>query len=523
MRNFIGKYWVVFPLLLMCTYYIYHSYGMVIHDFGNYYFGSYLYRTGDFSTEIYAPCHFNTLVADLGFDFLGTYLPFTPITTLFFYPFSFFPPMLAKILFTSLSIIVFIVSLWRAFSFLKIKPSYFLLVPIVFFLPIRNGILFGQFYFILFALIIEAYLCYKKDWKWTSAVLLSIAISIKIFPVLLLFWFVSIKNFKQLGRIAIVGILLLMFSIWANGLDTWMFYIDEVLIAGLEGGMSLDYLLNSQSMEVFLKFLLVEDSYLNPSTFLNNYSYFIIGVILFKSALLALGFSMSRYAEHGFMKFGLWIFIALLIAPNGSTYSLLLLLIPLLAVLSKQQFSVVKLAVLLVLLMLLANLPWNFFSSPFLVLKFPRLFLMLALFSLLIFWYVEKLSSKRFVWLFAALVGIQLIKPIPEKSDSEIAYGRQSIICDYGYDGANLWVDEFNHINGRERKTILKVEGDVYLNDLSVSDDQIFIKKIPLTNSKDHKYKPMIIGDRLYYLSDYHQGYKFYNLRYSIPFEYIKD
>ena len=133
MQNLIRKYWVVLPLLLMCTYYIYQSYGIEIHDFGNYYFGSYLFRTGYFSTEIYAPCHFNTLVKDLGFDFLGTYLPFTPITGLFFYPFSFFSPMLAKIIFTSLSVMLFTASTWRITTFLKIKPIYLLLIPIVFY------------------------------------------------------------------------------------------------------------------------------------------------------------------------------------------------------------------------------------------------------------------------------------------------------------------------------------------------------------------------------------------------------
>ena len=138
----LSKYYTLFPLSILCIYYLVKSYFFVIQDFGNYYFGSLLFKMNTFTTEIYAPNHYNNLVHNLGYDFLGTYLPFTPITTLFYYPFTFFDPFVAKIIFNVISIVLFLVTTYRFSKFLGVNKRYLLLLPILFFMPLRNGILF---------------------------------------------------------------------------------------------------------------------------------------------------------------------------------------------------------------------------------------------------------------------------------------------------------------------------------------------------------------------------------------------
>lgn len=514
LQKSIRTYWLALPLLLMCVFYLYQSFYLEIHDFGNYYFGSYLFRKGQFSEEIYAPCYFNTLVNDLGFDFLGTYLPFTPMTTLFFYPFTFFTPIVAKMLFSGISIGLFVLSLLRAFQHFKINPIYLLLMPIVFYIPIRNGILFGQFYFILFVLIVESYLLYEKGWKWLSAVLLSLAIGIKVFPFLLLFWLVSRKDFKQLLRLFIVGAAMLVLSFAVNGTAIWLFYFNEVLIPGQEGSMSLDYLINAQSMEVFLKFLFVEDSYLNPNAFLDNYSFYIYGLIVFKALLLAFGFSMPRFINSKPLQFAIWLYISLLISPNGSTYSLLLLAIPFMVLISQKSKQILRLVLTICLVTIVCNIPWDICKDHvFMPLRFPRLFFMLLFFMLLFVWHSKRVKIQAILIPFVLLVGMQLLKSSPQKKHSEIVYGRQSIICDYEFEGGTLYVDEFNHIQGRKKKAVLQIEVEPSEQKVSLRDNQIFLDGQQLTDSKDHKSKVTLVNNKVYYLSDYHQGYKFYNVR----------
>lgn len=523
LQRLIRNYCAITPLLLLCVYYLYQSYFLEIHDFGNYYFGSYLFRFNQFSEEIYAPCYFNTVVNDLGFDFLGTYLPFTPLTTLAFYPFTFFTPIVAKIVFSGISIVLFATSLVRIFKYFNINLIYLILIPVVFYIPIRNGILFGQFYFVLFTLIVEAYLMYFKGWKWLSALLLSLAIGIKIFPFLLVFWFVSRKDFKQIFRIFSMGAILLLLSFLVNGIDIWVFYVNKVLLPGQEGSMSLDYLINSQSMDVFLKYLFVEDSYLNPDVWINNYSLYIYGLVFFKALFLTLGFTMHRFVKNDSLQFAFWLCIALLISPNGSTYSLLLLSIPFVILLSQKSLQHSKLVIAISLIALVCNVPWDICKDcSFLLLKFPRLIFMLFLFAVLMIWHAKKIRIQVLLVPFMLLVGLQLLKPIPEKHDSEIVYGRQSIICDYEYDGEKIWIDEFNHINGREKKVLKKIKLDLAERELFIQGNQIFLNGKQLTNSKDHKASPMLVDDKIYYLSDYHQGYKFYNLR-SISFDRNKE
>ena len=54
------------------------------------------------------------------------------------------------------------------------------LLPLLFFIPIKNNLLFGQVYFLLFFLLSESWVAYEKKQFKTMAALLGVAILMKI-------------------------------------------------------------------------------------------------------------------------------------------------------------------------------------------------------------------------------------------------------------------------------------------------------------------------------------------------------
>lgn len=506
-----SKYLYILPFLFVSILYICKSYGFAIHDFGNYYFGSYLFTQGNFNEAIYAPCYFTKTINNLGFNFIGTYLPFTPITSLVFIPFTFLSPVVAKITFNCISVLLFTNTLFRSFSCFKIEYKYLLIVPIIFFTPLKNGLLFGQFYFILFVLIMESFILYKKDKKWMSALLLSVAVAIKIFPVILLLYYLFSKDIKQSFRILATGVFLLCISLAINGIDIWMFYIKNIFFTSINGGIRFDFALNSQTLDTFLKFLFVKDNHLNPIPWINNYHVFVYLKIIIKTLIITFGVLVHRYSDNKFLQYSFWLVTAILISPNGNTYALILLIIPFIFFLHQNELK--KIVLVAVLIFGICNVPWHLFSASFLVLKFPRLILMFLLFGFMIVLFFKKIKPKVFIVAFLLLMAIQLIRPTKAPQKSETVYGGKSLICDYNFNGKNFVIEEFIR-SGKHKKTITIPTSDTTIGEpLALKENQIYYNNIKLTDTDDNKMKPMLIGNKVYYLSDYNQGYRLYNLR----------
>ena len=84
-----------------------------IGDFGNYYYGSKLFIEGKFSISDYKSISkFNQQIAEYGAtNFFENYIPIPPISLLCYLPFTFLSCLKAKLLFNSMSLVVFCISL----------------------------------------------------------------------------------------------------------------------------------------------------------------------------------------------------------------------------------------------------------------------------------------------------------------------------------------------------------------------------------------------------------------------------
>lgn len=212
MKKLLLKYYAFLPLLLLCFIYVYRAVAFPIHDFANYYFGGYFLRQHTFTASTYFPYLFNKEIISLGYppSFAG-FAPNTPFLAMFLYPFTFIQLASAKLAFNILSSILFVISIYRLACFYKINWVYLVAIPLIFFVPIRNELLFGQVYLLLFFLLTEFWLAYEKNQQFKAALFLCFVIFLKVFPVLLVLIYLYKKQFRPLFYM--LGISILFFGI----------------------------------------------------------------------------------------------------------------------------------------------------------------------------------------------------------------------------------------------------------------------------------------------------------------------
>lgn len=513
MKRIFLKYHPFLPLLLLCGYYLFQANDFPIHDFANYYFGGKFLADGKFSSNIYFPYEFNKAISDLGYSgIFASYAPNTPFLAVIFLLFSVFSLTVSKLVFNIISIILLVFSLFRLFNYYKINWRYALLIPILFLVPIKNSLLFGQVYFLLFFLLTEGWLAIEKKRLKTMAFYWSLAILLKVFPVLLLLLLVFRKQWKPLLYLAISCSLFLGISAIFTGIDIWFFYLKEVLPKASNGEIATSFVDNYQSVFMFLKRIFVYESVENPNPFFRTDNIFLGVVFAFKIGVLTLGYFISKRVSNTFFAFSFWILAMILLSPYGSTYTFILLLFPLL-VLLKSDISKIKKIVFCGLLFLINNFPLSFFIENDFPFSYLRLFLLL---SFSVFFVVAVFQKSVLIKAFILgcivfAIGTFLKQSAPQKNESFLPVESPILIYDYQVSSNELTYFYWNEKG--ENKATISIESK-YPKQLEIKNNQIFNNQRQLTFDKSHKLKPILIDNKtILYLSDYNRGIGFYTLR----------
>jgi len=507
-----SKYYLL-PLLLLCGFYMYQAIGLPAHDFANYYFGGKFLAEGRFDDWIYFPYEFNHSI-----DFEGckntfaSYAPNTPFLAVIFLPLSFFTIVTAKLVFNGISVLLLLYTLQRLVRHYKIDPVYLLLVPILFFIPIKNSMLFGQVYFLLFFLLGEAWLAYKKNNPIKMAVLLSLAICLKIFPVLLLFVFVFRKKFRIVAYVAGCCAVWVLVSVFLSSVEVWVFFLQNVLPKAAEGEISEAYVTNYQSVLMFLKQMLVYDKIENPHPLFDYPALFSALVVAFKIKLIVIGYYISRKVNIPLVALSYWILSMILLSPYGSTYTFVLLLIPFLALVKNDMAPWKKIGGL-VLILLVCNVPLAWFSKLVFPFSYFRLFALLLLFTVFFVLVYQRVRFQKvaLITLVPMLLVLFLAKKAPVASDLILGKDAPILIYDYTISNDTLRYFYWNE-NGENQTAIVYPTQQSAPVDLH--ENQLFHNGNQLTFENSNKRKPMLLGGKtLIYLSDYGRGIGFYALR----------
>lgn len=513
MKRIPEQYYGLLPVLLLCLLYAYKAIDYPAHDFSNYYFGGYFLGKGNFNATVYFPYWFNQSISDLGYPGLFTsYAPNTPFLALLFSPMAFLPLSSAKLIFNSISILLFLHSLKELVSHYKIKKSYLFLIPVLFFVPIKNELLFGQVYFLLFYLLAKSWLAYEKEEYKKTGFFLGLAILLKIFPIILLLVFLSRKQFKPVIFTLVTCLALCLLTLFFISLDAWVFFFQSVLPKASNGEISGSFVINYQSVFMFLKEFLVFEPTENPNSFFNDPGLFSALILTFKIGLTATGIYISKKITDPLFIFSYWILAAILVSPYGSTYTFILLLFPFLSI-GERKISMPKKAFLLALLFLTNNLPLKIFMDNAFPFSYFRL-----LFLLLFFFPLFSIAYKAIHWKAVALILLASVIPVflMEKKDTIqsvclLPKNSPILVYDYKIDDNKLTYFYWNE-NGKNAKSIpIEMQNP---HPAELKDNQVFYGKKQLTFENSNKLKPLLINAKtIIYLSDYDRGIGFYTLR----------
>ena len=505
------KYWALLAVGLFCIGCIYIGVCKPVHDFANYYFGGEFLGNGRFSANIYFPQWFNwQIVADGHAPAFAGFAPNTPFLALLFYPISLLPIATAKVVFNLISAALLLFSLKRLADFYRIAPRYLFLIPIVFAIPLRNEILFGQVYLLLFFFLAESWLAYEKKQSAKTAIFLSLAIMLKVFPVLLLVFFTFRKDFKIVAYAVAGCFLLTLATLPFCAIDTWQFYLTDVLAKASNGEIASGFEPNYQSPFMFLRQWLVYDAVENPGGWFTSPAIFSAVIFAFKIKVLAIGWQLIRKVQSQLHAFSYWIFACILISPYGSTYTFVLMLFPYFAI-AKSQIGKWQKVAMLALIFLLSNFPLSVFIDLAYPMSYLRFFVLIAFFALLVSTLWRLVNWKIVAACSLVGFGLKLTMPIPESPGKLLLHASPLLVYDYEIKNQKLtysyWDGKGGHRASMPFESASVMPADLIRN-------QVYFHGKKLVYDKSHKRKPMIIdGKTLIYLTDAGRGIGFYTLR----------
>ena len=509
----IREYYKYLPLFLLLLIFVVKSTSFPIHDFANYYFGGYFVSINEFNSQIYFPHIFNLKIASLNYkNMFVSFAPNTPFLAILFSPLSYIKIAYAKLIFNFISCLALIVSLRKLEKFYNISYYFICLIPILFFIPFKNNILFGQVYFILFWLLTEFWINYNKGKNTTAIIYLGVAIMLKLTPLIFVFIFLFKKDFKTLIKCAVICLLLLLFSISITGLDIWLFWLKEIFTRASKGEIAGLYVDNYQSFFMFLKRLLVYHPTQNDTTILDNPQIFNSIISSVKIICILFGFALMKQ-KNNLLILSYWILISVLLSPYGSTYGLTILLFVLIYTI-KRNASIKHKIIVCSLIFAINNIPTNYFIN----LTYPISYLRLLLFILLAIILIRKMNfNKRFgkVLLFSPIL-ILLVSFFFNHESKEEARNIESngpiLLYDYSLSDKNMLTYKYWDNKGENLKKLRYTLTSV--KKLELIDNQIYLKDKQITFTNDNKLKPLLIDNsKILFLSDHKRGFGFYTLK----------
>jgi|WetSurMetagenome_2_1015567.scaffolds.fasta_scaffold09719_6 alpha-1,2-mannosyltransferase len=140
------------------------------------------------------------------------YFAYPPSAILFLLPFTVLPLIISEKIYMIFSFICLFLSIKILFKLFQIPMrswlSIFLIILILNFFPLKFTLVMGQINIVILLLLTFFIYCYKKNRQYLSGIALAIALSLKIFPALLIPYLLINKRWKILTSVLITLVLL---------------------------------------------------------------------------------------------------------------------------------------------------------------------------------------------------------------------------------------------------------------------------------------------------------------------------
>lgn len=499
------------PLVLLVIYFLCISYHFQLHDFANYYFASKAGLEFQDSSFLYSIYSFNSYVWSLGYpEVLVDFYINSPFTITAFSPFLVFDNAFnAKLLFNVLSTVLFLILIHLLVkSKLKKKQAslFLILLPVLFFVPIRNQILFGQSYFLVFSCIVLVLLLMEKQKEIKTGVILVFATLFKIFPLIYGLYLLLNKRFKTLIILVLFAFGLILVAIWQSGFGIWKTYITEVLPTTSANHSGVGYQFNAQSVSVFLKTLLVKDSYYNPEVIMDSFTTYTALIWFYKTVVIALFIQgIWEYRKDVFKVFVITTVSFFLLQDRTATYTQLLWIIPI-TYLFASEISIKLKFITVFILLIMCNVPLKWFEELPVILKFGRMWLMLIVSLIFFLHFVKKIKIKFILYTCCFTIPLclfSIVNYVPSNAEYVLPNKGYFLVHEFDKEYGFLTYKAIGRSGEVVEKTQIKINS-ISENELEVKDNQVYYKRQQVTFDNSLKSTPKLINDsEIYFLSDY--------------------
>ena len=327
----------------------------------------------------------------------GKFAPFPPPTALLLVPLAHLAPLAALRLVTALSALCLVCAIFllaRVLSWSYLEAAVFVLLSGY---ANFNALRFGQPYMLVSLSCLLGYYARLRGAPFWAGVCLGLFVPIKYFPIVFLIYFAARREWKLVLGGAVAATAVVAFSITVLGWRVHEVFLHSILGTHLTARLSMQspFTASFQSFDALYRRLFVPDAALNPQPWLASPRIDIIALIATKSVLFvtAIG-TLIRNARGGVIdsvgfSVGILGILTLLLAPATATYHFVLLWLPVGLLVNQfyREGKPVLASLMLGMYALIGFLPYGHTyrfegRGGLTVLSFPRLFILLAMFSL---------------------------------------------------------------------------------------------------------------------------------------------
>jgi hypothetical protein len=480
-----------------------------IRDFGNYYYGSRLLADGNFDIEIYKDIHyFNKQIRGYGEqNFFENYIPVPPISALLYLPFCFFNSLNAKLIFNLLSLLLFCYSFYRLVTAYPVQSLLLLLLPFAFLFPLFNNIRQGQSYLLITAGLIMAFLYSEKKGLLGPALILALIISLKIFPLFIVLYFLVKKKYKMCFAVSVAVILLQLLTFLVIP-SINIYYFTHIVPRLFNNDVIGPYYYGNQSFYTLLLNLCSVDGLDNPDP-LWNYPQM---VVITESVIVSFIIMIIWQIRQGinFAVYAAVIFASVLIGRYSTSYGMFLLL-PCgfsLFLFGKNMLS----NAIILLILFVTFLPLGGSNSPVL-LKYSRLAGLIIVFSLLVFYFKIKPSWTAFLLILIPVSFLKYLTFSIKEANYFYIQNSRGILYDIKADSNRISL--FSTVGSEDIVEHFQTRGYLHSDtSLVLRDHTLRYQGRIINNGHDNKRKPFLLNDTtVLFMSDLNQGVRFYKLR----------
>jgi hypothetical protein len=390
-------------VLYLCVHSMPRAWRTLNTDFPNYYMAARLVHEGYDTSRMYEWTWIQREKDHRGVDrrVVGL-LPITPLSTLAVWPIAELEPLTAKHVWIVFNLLLLVPMAWMLQRMTRLSYVRIALMFALSF-PLYRNLLYGQFYILLMLMIVAACWCWLRGWQVAAGVLVAVAAGCKVFPALLLVWFLRRRQWRALlwGLItgaACVGISVAVYGVAAN--RTWL---QEILPWVTRGEGLGTYMTGSASIVELFHGLLLGEPQWNPHPRHESVMAYAVLVPLLQMMVLAPAVLLIRRGderrERVLMEWSAIVTAALAVSTEAASYNFVLMVFPVCVMagmlLRRRQYGwLAALAIAFLGIGYPVPVPANV-QGLAVLLWIPRLWLMLAMLTAIYVWLWRDEAAKE--------------------------------------------------------------------------------------------------------------------------------